>query len=229
MLDRLSAVLGVILRGVFAAMLLVRRPRPIHPRGVVLEGEMTWTGDGVASGIRWIDEPPAAPVPVTARVSRSVGLPAPLPDVIGLALRIETEGGAADLEMSSSGVGVPGRFLLLPYRTPSAATYSTIVPYRGSAGLVMVCARSETNRRLPSDVGGIAEALRSEPWRVRLFAAMPTGMWRSFAEVTLRTAAEQDDHGLRFDAVRRPLPGGQFPRWVRVLRQPSYRYVQRPR
>lgn len=82
------------------------------------------------SGIRWIDDPAAGErQPLAGRLSRSIGLPAPLPDVIGLALRVQTPEGPADIELASTGSGVPLRFTLLLRSRPSPGVYGTLVPY----------------------------------------------------------------------------------------------------
>jgi hypothetical protein len=221
--DGFAALAGRVLQGVFAAIMLVRRPRPIHSRGVILTGRMTWLGTSAPSGISWIDGAPSAGTTVTARVSRSVGLPAPLPDVIGLAMRMPTADGFADLELASTGIGVPGRFVLVPHRTPSRATFGSLFPYRGTSGPVLVCARP-VSPTLPPDLAGIRDALTRESWRLRLYFTTPTSRWRVFAEVALHTAP--DDDFLRFDALRHPLPGAGSYRWERLARQPSYRLAQ---
>ena len=225
--ERLATFAGGVLKVAFGAIMLMRRPRPIHARGVVLSGEMTWLGTSVTSGISWIDDPSPAPVAVTARVSRSVGFPAPLPDVIGLALRVTTDEAFADLELASTGIGVPGRFALVPHRSPSRATFGVLIPYRSSRGPVMICARPFPVRTLTSDLQGIADALTFEPWRLRLYFATPIGRWHPFAEMALRTSADQDDHALRFDAQRNAVPGATSYRGEWLVRQPSYRLAQR--
>src|SRR5918994_1530860 len=113
-----ARVAGEVLRLAFRMILLLRRPRPIHSRGRVLRGELTWLDGAVRSGLRWIDEPPDGPLPVVARLSRSVGLPSALPDVIGLALRVDAGGRPADIELASTGLGIPSRFLLTVHRSP---------------------------------------------------------------------------------------------------------------
>lgn len=226
MLDRLTGVAGAALRGLFALLQSVRRPRPIHARGVVLGGDLTWIGGTVESGIPWIDAAPTSPLPVVARLSRSVGLPPALPDIIGLALRCEADGRPVDIELATTGIAVPSRFLLLPHLTPTRATFGTLLPYRSTRGPILVCARSVTGRMLPAGVDEIADAVRVEPWTIRLYFATPTGKWHAFAQVDLRTAAKQDDRHLRFDAVRHPLPGAGTYRWVERLRQPSYLRAQ---
>jgi hypothetical protein len=227
---RISAVAGRVLRAVFAGILVVRRPRPIHPRGIELRGEATWL-DPSRSGIRWIDDAPDSPLRVTARTSRSIGLPAPLPDIIGLALRFEGEGegehGDVDLELASTGAGVPGRFTLRLHGSPSRAHFATLLPYIGDRGPVLLAARTISPADLPTALPPLAARLRDEPWHLRLFVATPRGSWHPFADVRLRSTPDGRDTPLRFDAGRRLLPGSRMPRWVDALRQPSYDLVQR--
>lgn len=196
----------------------------------MLVGEITWLRPSVPSGIHWIDEPPDRPLPVTARLSRSVGLPAVLPDVIGLAMRVDAGGRPADIELASTGLGVPSRFMLLPHRSPSRARFGTLFPYRSRLGPRLICARP-LPRPHPLPAGGAAldSALAADAWRLRLYHASPTGKWHPFADLALRPGADQADEHLRFDSVRRPLPGADNYAWVRAARQPSYRAVQGPR
>lgn len=229
----LSTVAGRVLRGVFAAMLAVRRPRPIHPHGVELHGEASWLAQapsGIQSGVRWVDDPPPGPQRVVARASRSLGTPAPLPDIIGLALRFQTPDaldGEADLELASTGVGVPGRFALLLHGSPSRAHLGSLLPYVGDRGPVLIAARTIGPVDLPPAPAALAERLRHESWRLRLYVATPLGRWHPFAELVLRAGAGPVDTPARFDAGRRLLPGARMPAWVRAVRQPSYDRVQR--
>src|SRR5690606_34829761 len=160
-----------VLRGVFAVLLRLRRPRPIHPRGVVLEGRMTWIPSAQDSGVRWIDDLPAAPARVVARLSRSIGLPHSLPDIIGLALRIEQDAAddaqsqtarPIDLELATTGIGVPSRFALVPRRSASGATFGCLLPYRTARGPLLVCARSVPARALPAELDRLSHDLRAE-------------------------------------------------------------------
>ncbi|WP_133545999.1 hypothetical protein [Microbacterium sp. BK668] len=227
MLTRIAQFAGWMLRAAFAAILLLRRPRPIHSRGRVLEGWITWLPNAAPSGIAWIDTVPPAPQPVVARLSRSVGLPDGFPDILGLALRFDADGRPADLELSSSSLGIPSRFLLLPQRSPARARLGTLLPYRGTQGPVLVCARTLAPGALPAGGPALDEELETSGWRLRLHHATTTGKWHPFADVELRLAPDQDDTELRFDAARHPLPGSEQYAWIRALRDPSYGLVQR--
>lgn len=127
MLDRLLAApfaLGSRLRGA----------RVFHPRGVVVTA--TWRPD------------PDTPLPdgsplagearrALLRVSHAVGLPPSLPDIVGLAVRVEDAHGPGrpqDLLFASSGTGVVGCHLLRPVRSLDDVLLSTLLPYEVRGG-----------------------------------------------------------------------------------------------
>jgi hypothetical protein len=202
------------LAAAFAAIRLVRGPRPIHPHGTVYVGRVSWVNPGGRnSGITWIDTPPASGGQVViVRVSRSVGLPSALPDVVGLAIKVTTDQGAADLELASSWLGLPGRFLLRPTRSLRGA-FGSLMPYRGRFGPVLVSARISHQN--------------AEAWTIDLFYAGLSSTWRRFAVVSLDTETVPDTPTLRFDPIVNVLPGARTYDWTRRLRQRSYRVARR--
>ncbi|WP_405372329.1 MULTISPECIES: hypothetical protein [unclassified Microbacterium] len=223
-----TRALGRGLAAGFGALQALRHPRPIHSRGIILEGDIRWVAGSARSGVSWIDAQPAGrSAPVIGRLSRSLGLPAPVPDILGLALRVETGEGTADLEFASTGSGLPLRFALLPHTRPSAATFGILLPYRGTSGPVLLRAKP-LGTPLPPGGAALDDALTRADWRLQLSFASTAGPWRPFAVITLRRARDQTD-ALRFDAGTRLLPGAGMYRWVRALRQPSYDRVQRGR
>jgi hypothetical protein len=209
-----SGAAGRVLAAVFAGIRAIRQPRPIHPKGTVYLGNVTRVNPaGRNSGISWIDAPPASgEQEVVVRISRSVGLPPPLPDVLGLAFKFTTERGAADLELASSWFGLPGRFILRPTRSLRGA-FGSLMPYRGESGPVLVSARIR-------DRDG-------EVWKIDLFHASPSSTWRRFAVVSVKPVGLPDPPNLRFDPVVNPLPGAGTYDWTRRLRQGSYRAARR--
>ena len=219
-----------MLAALMGALLTIRGPRPIHTTGVLLTGRIRWRPHSpVQSGIAWIDDRgPGTPPGVTARFSRGASLPAALPDVLGLALRVTTPDGPADLLLSTTGFRVPGRFALAPRRAPSGAWFSSLMPYRGTRGPVQVAARSRSPRSLPARMEDLHGRLTGEPWRLELLFATPTGRWHRFADLEL-TAVEGriDAPAPRFDAVRHPLPGAGTYGWTRRLREPAYARARR--
>jgi hypothetical protein len=225
-----TRVTGRMLAALMGALLRIRGPRPIHTTGLLLSGRIRWRpASSARSGIGWIDgRGPGTPPAVTARFSRGAALPAALPDVLGLAVRVTTPDGPADLLLSTTGFRVPGRFVLAPRRTPGRAWFSSLMPYRGSRGPVQVAARSRTPAELPARMEDLHDRLSREPWRLDLLFATPTGRWHRFAELEL-TAVEGriDAPTPRFDAVRHPLPGAGTYGWTRRLREPAYARARR--
>lgn len=231
----IARVIGAVLGGAFAVGQRVRHPRPIHPRGVVLRGEMRWIPDATPAGVAFVDHAPPGPVPVVARVSRSLGLPAPLPDIIGLAVRFETSAWSAgeqatthrvaDIELASTGWNVPLRFALLPHRRAERARLGSLFPYRGARGPVLLVARTRSGRPAGTDPRELPRSTDT-PWLLTLGHATAWGPWHPFAVLALHLDPDQDDRGLRFDAVRHPIPGAGAYGWVRAVRQPSYVRVQ---
>lgn len=218
--------IGGLLSGAFALGQRLRHPRPIHSRSVVLSGAVTWIPCARRSGISWIDSAPTGPVPVVARLSRSLGLPAPLPDIIGLALRVDADGRAGDIEFASTGWGLPARFALVPHRRAERARFGIVLPYRGPRGPVLLGARTRAGRPPATDPAEVVGDLPTEPWTLTLAHATPLGAWHPFALLDLRLDPDQDDRGLRFDTVRHPIRGTRAYTWVRAARQPSYVRVQ---
>lgn len=221
-----AGVAGRALGAAFATLAAVRRPHPVHPHGVVLHGEIRRTGSPLRTGIAWIDDAHPGPLPVLARASRSAGVPAPLPDVIGLAVRFDGPEGPADLELASTGAGWPWRFVLRAHRSPSRAHLHAILPYRSPSGPVLLAARTVAPADLPPYPEELAERLAAEPWRLELLVARPRGAWHRFGELELRRRPGPLDPLLRFDAGRRLLPGAREYEWAHRLRQPAYDLVQ---
>lgn len=206
---------------IFAALKVFRRRRPIHPQGVSLIGSVERFG-GTDSGISWIDTPGTAEL--HARLSRSVGLPKSWPDIIGLALRIADSAGSFDILLASTGMSKAGRFVLLPHKRASAARLTSMMPYRGTKGPLLLAARTiEPGGALPSAPEAFRSTLENDTWRLALYHAHPTGSWVRFGTLSLKLDAERKDTDLRFDPVLNPLPGAGTYEWTSKLRVPSYK------
>jgi hypothetical protein len=200
---------GQTLRAATAALAALRpADKPLHPVGSVTRGTLHRSGSDARSGVAWLDEPGEDEVLV--RLSRAAGLPAPLPDVFGLALRVSRPDGYGDLLFSTTGRGRLTRFTLTPGRTPYSRPMTTLLPYRTPAGPVLVGA-----------------VLRDESV-VDLSWAAGTGPWHRFG--VLRLSQEPaGDEDVSFDPVRHALPGLETYGWVRRLREPSYLTARRSR
>jgi hypothetical protein len=201
---------GAALGAVFGAAGALRpAAKPLHPLGRVVRGRLTRHGAGLRTGVPFLDEP--GEDGVLARESRSVGLPGPLPDIQGLAVRVTNpDGSPGDLLLASTGWGAVTRFVLTPSATTWGRPMTTLFPYRTAAGPLLVGARSGTP--------GIAE----------LAVAVGTGSWHPFAVLSV---SDEDcgDPTVSFDPVLNQVPGlEQYPAVVR-LREPAYRSARRTR
>lgn len=226
-----AAALGRLLAAVFAGLKLVRPVRPIHPHGVALSGVLERTGTAVPSGIAWIDS--AGRDDASGRVSRSIGLPHALPDIVGLALRVEV-GAGADLFLASTGFGVPSRYLLRLLLRADRAHYTTVLPYRGGRGAVLIGARTLAAPPLPARPRELADALSAGEWVLGMYHARPSGRWHRFGTLTLRLARDPGvpddlDTDQRLDPMLHVLPGAAHYPWIAAVREPAYRVARRRR
>lgn len=190
-------VLAEVVRGIAAI-----RPaaKPLHPRGVVVTGRIERLGSPVSTGAAWLDEPGFDHVLV--RRSRAVGLPAPLPDIHGLAVRVPVGEGRGDLLLAGTGHGPLTRHLLRP-GVSGRGWLTTLLPYRAPSGLVVVGARLTGH--------DTADLCWSTPGR---------RVWHDFARLWVADA--EVDTTVDFDPVLHRLPGLALDEWVRRLREPAY-------
>lgn len=216
-----SSAAGRALAAVFRTIKILRPDRPIHPSGVALTGTIARQPGTTASGIRWVDSPGRNQV--AARFSRSIGTPSRWPDILGLALRVETETGAADILLASTPMAWPGRFLLTAHRAAGSSAYTSVMPYRGAEGPVLLAARPQAaGPPLPAAPAAFRQALDNRTWTLELYHAKPAGRWIRFGTLALTLAPGEGDTAERFDPVLRPLPGAGAYNWASRLREPSY-------
>ncbi|TFV86466.1 phosphodiesterase [Blastococcus sp. CT_GayMR16] len=180
-----------------------RHGRPMHPRGAVFDGILERTGSAPPWEVPWLDA--TARDAVVVRMSRGAGLPAPLPDVLGLAVRLPGEGGPVDLLLTTTGRGALTRLVPFPRRA-AAVVYSSIMGYRSDAGVIRLAALPD-GEGVPSDPGPLADTVARDGLRFTLAASRGLGPWRPFARLVLPAAREDCDHDIRFDAVLNPPPG----------------------
>jgi hypothetical protein len=208
----LAALIGLISR-------LRAARKPLHPRGLQLPGILTREGCEERWGVPWLDERGTAGV--TARLSRGLGLPSSVPDVLGLAVRISEGDQVTDLLFSTTGTGRLTRFLLVPRRVPDGG-YGTLMPYRTPTGPVLLAAvvrRRERNADI-IDTGAT----------VVLSTARPRGPWHRFGVIDLRPRGERpDDPPISFDPVYNAPPDLPPYEWTRRLRERAYAAARRHR
>jgi hypothetical protein len=141
-----------------------------------------------------------------------MGLPAPLPDVDGLALRLPVEGGLADLLFAATGTGRWTQHVLLPHPSGARVPLTTLLPFESGAGhLVLGLFPDDPDDRDDRDGTGLD-----------LRVSVRSGPWRPLGRLTLEPLDVEDPPELRFDPLRNTPPGlGTHPLIVR-LRDPAY-------
>jgi hypothetical protein len=201
-LDVLSRTAGGVLAagtGILGAAR--RRTKPLHPQGQLRRATITRVGGPTRCGVPWLDEPGRDDALV--RVSRGIGLPAALPDIHGLAVRVDAGGAGGDILFANTGLGRITRFVLAPARTPSSRPLTTLLPYRSPRGALVLAAVPDSERAF------------------ELHWAGPIGPWHRFGRLELGEALG-DDTSVSFDPVLNVVPGlGQYG-WVKRLREPAY-------
>lgn len=211
----------------FRAIKTVRPVRPNHPKGILLTGTVEREA-GAATGIDWIDTPGSNPV--VARLSRSIGLPPSLPDILGLALRVTNDGAESDILLASTGHTGLGRFVLRPKRDAATTVFSSMMPYKSKGGPVLLAARTiQGPARLPATPEAFPDSLRAATWVLELHHAAPMGPWNRFGTLTLAVDQNVQDTAIRFDPALNPLPGTGTYGWIRRLREPAYEAARRPK
>src|SRR5215211_3471726 len=161
-----AAAAGPVVAAGFYTLAALRRRRSLHPTGVGYQGRL-----------RVPDERPPRPGvplfqagathPVLVRFSRGAGLPEPLPDALGVAIKLPDAHGPGvdqDLLLTSSTDRPLLRRLLFPARSFVRGAFSTALPYDlGSERVVLLLVPAPINGgrsaggggRRP--VGGLAE------------------------------------------------------------------------
>jgi hypothetical protein len=198
--DAAGALLGIGTR-----LLAAVRPtrKPLHPAGRVVTARLRRHGLTPSTGIAFIDD--SGEQAVLVRQSRAIGLPEPLPDIHGLAIRVTNpDGTPGDLLLATTGWGRLTRFLLTASRSAWGRPMTTLLPYETVSGPMLIGARC------------------ARPGVVDLACAVGAGPWRSFAELSISTD-EGSDPTVSFDPVAHQVTGlDQYAAVVR-LREPAYR------
>ncbi|MGZ4640485.1 MAG: hypothetical protein ACXV2J_15665 [Actinomycetes bacterium] len=200
-LDLISRTAGGALAGATGALGAARqRTKPLHPEGQIRRATVTRTGSPVRAGVPWLDD--TGRDDALVRVSRGIGLPDRLPDIHGLALRLDgPERG--DVLFASTGLGRLTRFVLLPSATPHSRPLTTLLPYRAPRGGLVLAAVPDSERTF------------------ELHWAGPVGPWHRFGRLELGEPLG-DDTRVSFDPVLHVPAGLQQYGWVKRLREPAY-------
>jgi hypothetical protein len=212
---------------IFRTLARIRRDRVFHPDGVVLTGT-----------IRALGSVPGTPLlaegverRALVRISRAVGLPDALPDVLGCAIRVPDAygpGAHQDLALASTPEAPLARHALVPAKDFLAAFYSSLLPYRLGGALNLLAARVRSDSASGCDRLDELEAAIAAggTLTVALLRATLLGPFQPVATIHLDGLADADEaQRLRFnpwntgDGIR---PAGL----LNALRDSAYRGSQ---
>lgn len=195
----------------------VRGERVIHAKGHAFAATVRvlpaagWLGVPLAGG--------ATERRAVVRLSRAVGLPDAVPDVLGFAVRIydaDGAGGIQDLLLASSGSLPVLRHALAPRRDPLTTTYTSITP-------LDVCGRRLLVAAWPRNAQG-----RPEGSWFDLATAPVRGDWTTFAELHVgEPLTETESDAIGFD-VAHEAGGFRVDPVLRRLRALAYPAAREP-
>lgn len=207
-LSGLARAGGWALATVVAAIAAARpAPKPLHPRGQTWEAVLSRQGAGdEPTGVAWLDEPGSDAAIV--RVSAAIGLPPALPDIHGLAIRLQHRGGPVDILLATTGTAPGWRHVLRLTRLPSSSAHTTLLPYRSPVGPLLLAATPRSERSFC------------------LAYALGEGTWQTFGRLEL---VERSDAEISYDPTLNPPAGLVNYPWVTRLRAPGYRTARRSR
>lgn len=198
----------------------LRHRRIFHPLGVLASGDIERT----APAHRGL---PIESGEVIGRVSKAVGIPGGLPDLIGLAWRMPTHARTAtpwDVLMVSTGSGILARFGLRPTRSWTDTTLSTLMPLRYEQGQWWLKAELQTTMGDGLSLDTIADKINDGGVVFAIQQARGTGAFEPLATLTLSATIPTDqDHDVSFDPTRNTIPGVELgPQWLTALRERAY-------
>lgn len=224
----LAAAAGPLAALGFGLASAVRRARIFHPDGAAYRATVDVTeprGGSALLGRRGRHR-------AVVRLSRGVGVPAPLPDILGLAVRIEDAYGDGQhqdlLLVTSSGPPVLRR-LLVPASTFASARYSSLLPYRAGAARIIVGARplpaDESVR--PRTFEELTDDLASARLRFQLDVAPVGGPWEPLGTIEVgQRLTEAESESLTFNPWN--TGGGLEPAgFLNAVRRAAYAGSQR--
>jgi hypothetical protein len=197
----------------------LRQRRVFHPNGVFATGSIQRVAPAGA-GL------PVPSAPVVARMSKAAGTPGPLPDAVGLALRILRADSSHDWDilLASAGSSPLGRVLgLRPVLSWSGGTLTSLMPlrYRGINWWLRA--------RVTTKIGGLSldsvrDQLRIGGIDVELDQARGASSFSRLAHATLTDVFTPTSGGdIAFDPVLHTVQGVEvYPRWLATLRGHAY-------
>lgn len=214
----------------FRALATVRHARAFHPQGFLCKG--TWDIARTSSRA-----PEARVLQAGARhdclvrVSRGAGLPESVGDFFGIAVRLLDaygDGRHQDLLINASADLPLLHHVFLPAPRWFAQSYSTVLPYRAGAGLVVVGLQPPRRRGPGPSLDAMRRSIRSGDVCFEVGVAGPLERWEPVGTLRLHDPLSAARGDADFDPTI--CGGGLEPAtWLNALRREAYRQSRKGR
>jgi hypothetical protein len=195
---------GIAVGGVLAGLAAARRGKAVHPHGAVYTARLVVPGNGKrVAGTELLGA--AGSHRALVRFSRSLGLPRPLPDLLGMSVRVPDaygHGHHQDFLMVSSVDAPVLHHLFLPAGDVQQRPYSSSLPYRAGDRSLLVGAVPRAGS--PRFEGGnelerLAAAAATGELVFDLAVAEVWGRFRPVAELRVGTPLPPEADALLFN------------------------------
>jgi len=183
----------------FAALATVRAARAFHPTGALVRARLLLT-DAASPAVRALGGPDERPALV--RVSKGAGTPGGLPDLLGVAVRVDTAAGPVDLLFTTVAPVRGVRVVLAPATGWGTLPYSTLLPYRADDGtrVTLGLEAEDPTRARGADPQRLAAAVGAEPVGFRLVEKRAGADWSPVGRLVLEEPLPEQDR-VAFDPV----------------------------
>jgi hypothetical protein len=226
-----SAAAGGAVGAVLAGLAALRRGKAVHPDGVVHEARLRPFGSPDAPrGTPLLGEP--GEHRALARFSRSLGLPRPIPDLLGMSIRVLDAHGPGrhqDLLLVTSGDLPILHHLFLPATDVQQRPYTSSLPYRAGQERFLVGALPDPTSARPAgrdEFDRLAAAAATGALRFRLAVAPVFGRFRPVAELAIGRELPRELDSLRFNPIANSGPGFEPLGFLNGMRDAAYRASQ---
>jgi hypothetical protein len=226
----LDEVAGASIGAVLAAIAGLRRGKAVHPDGVVYEGRLIVTGSPDApSGAQLLAEP--AEHRAIVRFSRSVGVPRPLPDLLGMSIRVPDaygDGLHQDVLLVTSADYPVLHHIFLPASDTQQRPYTSSLPYRAGPDRFLLGALPDPRSPRPpgdTEFDRLDAAARTTRLVFQIAVAAVGGRFRPVAELRIGRRLPPELDALRFNPFN--CGGGMEPAgWLNGARDRAYKLSQ---
>lgn len=202
-----AAVAGIPVGAVLALLAAARRGKAVHPHGDVYAARLVVGGVPTA--------PAEALLLATAgehqalvRFSRSLGLPRPLPDLLGMSIRVLDAYGRGlhqDFLLVSSVDRPVLHHLFVPASDAQQRPYSSSLPYRAGAQRFIVGALPHPDSPRPAgetELERVRSAAATGRLRFQLAVAAPMGRFAPVADLHVEEPLPSAADALRFTPLK---------------------------